>query len=169
MQGNAACQCVCLCIHVPLHTFRNHNGGYILKWKHQRTYLWPCSDTTLSVSQKWCWFIPVWGQRAEPLGIQSSRDGKKLAWGFSPLLLQVSSMDYFSLLPLILVGHGCGSHWRPVEGLCWQQTHPMKHKSGWIPSHNLFSLMKLDRKAQQRQLGLLLISCLSPGFVFPLP
>lgn len=36
---------------------------------------------------------------------------KKPAWGFSPLLLQVSAVDYFSLLPLILVGHGCGSHW----------------------------------------------------------
>lgn len=81
------------------------------------------------------------------------------------------------LLPLLPAGRGCGSCWgfpwvgtvsSSVEGLCWQKTHLMEHRSGWIPSHSVLSLMKLDRKAQQRQLGLLLISCLSPGLVFPL-
>lgn len=93
---------------LPLHTFRNNNGKYILKWKQQRTYLWPCSDTTLSVSRRWYWFIPVWGQRAEPLSTQSSRDGKKSAWGFSASLLCC-----FRSLPWITSpsGHGCGSYW----------------------------------------------------------
>lgn len=44
----------------------------------------------------------------------------------------------------------------------------MKGKPGWITSHNVFPLTKPDRKAQQKQLLLLLIFSLLPGFVFPL-
>lgn len=106
MQRNGACQCVCMCIHLPLHTFRNHNGKYILKWKHQRTYLWPCSDTTHSVSQRWCWFTPEWGQRAESLSTQSSRGSKKSAWGFSPLLL-----CFFRSLPWMISASSSSRTW----------------------------------------------------------
>lgn len=106
MQRNGACQCVCMCIHLPLHTFRNHNGKYILKWKHQRTYLWPCSDTTHSVSQRWCWFTPEWGQGAESLSTQSSRGSKKSAWGFSPLLL-----CFFRCLPWTISASSSSRTW----------------------------------------------------------
>lgn len=109
MQRNGVCQCVCMCIHFPVHTFRNHNGKYILKWKHQRTYLWPCSDTTHSVSQRWCWFTPSGVREQSPSAPRAAGAVKNQPEAFLLCCFAFSDLCHGWFLPLLPAGHGCGS------------------------------------------------------------
>lgn len=166
MQRNGACQYMSMCIRLPLCTFRNHNWKYSLKWKHQRTWFWPCADITLLTSVELLVLIytsmgskSTASRHLEQRGFpwQGWWIGSQRLFFFANLLFWVSVRDYFLLLCLLpgvcecamsgvvvgslLVGMVSSS----AETLRWRTNQPNKKEVCWITSHNVFPLTKPDR------------------------